>query len=79
MKNVVLPELGEGINSATIACWHYNCGDQIDVDDDLVEVVTDKATFNISAEVKGKLKEIHADEGTEITIGSTLAVIEPIE
>jgi len=74
--NVYLPELGEDIEKATIACWHKRIGDKIEVEDDIVEVVTDKATFNVSAGGKGVLKEIRYKEGEEAKIGDVLAVIE---
>ena len=77
MNEVYLPELGEDIDKATIACWHKKVGDAVDVDDDIVEVVTDKATFNVSAGHEGILKEIRFKEGKEAKIGDCLAVIEP--
>ena len=73
---VTLPELGEGITKATVACWHVKQGDRIQEGDDLVELVTDKATFNVSAEKNGTLKEILVAEGQEAAIGAALAVIE---
>jgi pyruvate/2-oxoglutarate dehydrogenase complex dihydrolipoamide acyltransferase (E2) component len=76
MSAVILPELGEGITKATVACWHTKPGDCVSEGDDLVEVVTDKATFNVSAEKNGILKEILVPEGKEAAIGATLAVIE---
>ena len=76
MPQVFLPELGEGIEKATIACWHYKVGDAVNVDDDIVELVTDKASFNVSAGGKGILKEILVAEGSEARIGEALAVIE---
>ena len=76
MGKVLLPELGEGINEATVACWHYQIGDQVSQDDDLMEVVTDKATFNVPASFDGKVREILAKEGERVKIGSVLAVIE---
>ena len=74
--NVYLPELGEDISKATIACWHKKIGERIELEDDIVEVVTDKATFNVSAGGKGILKEIRYKEGEEAKIGDVLAVIE---
>ena len=76
MVSVILPELGEGITKATVACWHTKPGDRVQEGDDLVELVTDKATFNVSAEKNGILKEIIVPEGKEASIGATLAVIE---
>jgi pyruvate/2-oxoglutarate dehydrogenase complex dihydrolipoamide acyltransferase (E2) component len=76
MSAVILPELGEGITKATVACWHNKPGDRVQEGDDLVELVTDKATFNVSAEKNGILKTILVPEGKEAAIGATLAVIE---
>jgi len=73
---VVLPELGEGITKARVACWHVSVGDTVTAGSDVVEVVTDKATFNIEAQATGTLKAIFVDEGGEATVGETLAVIE---
>ena len=77
MNEIYLPELGEDIEKATIACWHKKVGERVKVDDDVVEVVTDKATFNVSAGGKGILKEIRFKEGEVAKIGDVLAVIEP--
>ena len=77
MEQVILPALGEGIEKAKVAYWHASVGDEVAVDTDVVELVTDKATFNVSAEVSGILREICVDEGREAKIGEVLAVIEP--
>ena len=78
MKNIILPELGEGIEKAKVACWHATVGNQVAVDDDVVEVVADKATFNVSAEVSGIIRDICVGEGREVKVGEVLAVIEPL-
>lgn len=75
MKQVVLPELGEGIEKATVACWHVKIGDAVKADDDIVELVTDKATFNVPAGEDGVVRQIFALEGAEAKIGSALALI----
>ncbi len=77
MENVILPELGEGIKSATIACWCTSVGDEVSKDDDIVELVTDKATFHVSAGTTGVIKEVRFKQGDEARIGEVLAVIEP--
>ena len=74
--NVVVPELGEGISKATVAFWHGKAGDRIQEGDDLVELATDKATFNVAAETSGVLKQILVPAGQEAAIGATLALIE---
>lgn len=76
MENIVLPELGDGIKKATVACWHTTVGSRVSEDDDVVEMVTDKAVFNVPAGISGIIKEIHVSEGQEAEIGEVLAVIE---
>ena len=77
MNKIILPELGDGIETATVACWHIKEGDCVKKDDDVVELVTDKATFNVSAECSGIIKEIFFNEGQKVKIGATLAHVEP--
>ena len=76
MEYVYLPELGEGIEKATVACWHASIGDRVSKDDDIVELVTDKATFHVPSSAAGTIKEIRFHEGQEAKIGEVLAVIE---
>jgi pyruvate dehydrogenase E2 component (dihydrolipoamide acetyltransferase) len=76
MKEIILPELGEGITQATVAYWHCDVGTRVGKDDDVVEVVTDKAVFNIPAGVDGILKEICVQAGQEASVGSPLARVE---
>ncbi len=75
MSFVTLPELGEGIEKATVACWHYKVGDRVEKDDDVLEVVTDKAVFNVAAGDSGILRSILVRDGQEVKIGEALAEI----
>ena len=56
---------------------HKNVGDRVTDEEDIVELVTDKAAFNVPAGVTGVVKEICIQEGQDMLIGETLAVIEP--
>ena len=76
MTKIILPELGEGITRATVACWHVGAGESVEAGQDVVEVVTDKASFNIEAPVKGRLKSILVPQGQEGSVGAALGVIE---
>ncbi len=76
MFELRLPSLGEGINEAVIACWHVNTGDRISCDDDLVEVVTDKASFNVPTTKEGKIKNILIQAGETVSVGAALAIID---
>ena len=75
MQNVLLPELGEGITQATVACWHVKEGQKVLVDDDIVELVTDKATFCVGAPQTGKIEKILVAQGQSARIGQELATI----
>ncbi len=76
MAQVILPHLGEGIEKATVAFWHCKLGDKVDKDSELVELVTDKASFNVTSDFSGVVKEILVPQGQEAKIGQALAVIE---
>jgi pyruvate/2-oxoglutarate dehydrogenase complex dihydrolipoamide acyltransferase (E2) component len=73
---VVLPELGEGIVKATVSYWYYKEGDKVQEKDDLVELTTDKATFNLPSPCSGILSEIYFHEGDTVNVGEALAAIE---
>jgi pyruvate/2-oxoglutarate dehydrogenase complex dihydrolipoamide acyltransferase (E2) component len=76
MQEVKLPSLAEGVNKASVSYWHKSVGDSVKEGEDLVELVTDKATFNMPSPVAGKLKEIIIQEGNEAKVGQTIAIIE---
>ncbi|MDD5128536.1 MAG: hypothetical protein PHO40_02655 [Candidatus Omnitrophica bacterium] len=75
MIKVVLPELGEGISKATVSYWFVKDGEKIKEKDDLVELATDKATFNLPSPCTGVISEIMYREGTDVEVGQILAVI----
>jgi pyruvate dehydrogenase E2 component (dihydrolipoamide acetyltransferase) len=76
MIKVYLPELGENITKATISYWYFEDGADVVEGNDLVEVATDKATFNVPAPCSGAIFEIVAHEGEVVKPGDVLAVIE---
>ena len=76
MTNIILPELGEGITKATVACWHFKEGDSINVGDEVCEVATDKATFNVESPISGQLKSIVIKQNQDGLVGGVLGIIE---
>ena len=76
MADVLLPSLAAGVEKASVSYWHRAVGDTVKEGEDLVELVTDKATFNLPAPASGVLKKIAVDEGTEARVGQVLGVIE---
>ena len=77
MEDILLPELGEGIAEAAVACWHCAPGDIVCPDSDAAEVVTDKAVFCIPAGVDGVIAQICVPAGQNARVGQVLARVEP--
>jgi pyruvate dehydrogenase E2 component (dihydrolipoamide acetyltransferase) len=71
-----LPDLGEGLLEAEIVKWRVKEGDQINENDPLVEVLTEKATVEIPSPVSGRVVRLAAKEGERVKVGQTLVVIE---
>jgi pyruvate/2-oxoglutarate dehydrogenase complex dihydrolipoamide acyltransferase (E2) component len=76
MTKIILPELGENIKKATITFWFFKIGDRVNQKDDLVELATDKATFNLPSPATGVISEISFEEGDTISVGEVLGTIE---
>ncbi|MFH1996652.1 MAG: lipoyl domain-containing protein [Candidatus Omnitrophota bacterium] len=76
MAEVKLPTLAEGVDKASISFWHVQVGGSVEEGEDLVELVTDKAAFNMPSPVSGTIKKICAEEGAEVNVGSVIAEIE---
>jgi pyruvate/2-oxoglutarate dehydrogenase complex dihydrolipoamide acyltransferase (E2) component len=79
MTKVILPELGEGISKATISYWYRLEGEKVEEKEDLVELTTDKATFNLPAPCSGRLVNILCKEGDSANVAEVLAEIEEDE
>ena len=71
-----LPDIGEGIAEAEIVAWHVAVGDQVQEDQQLADMMTDKATVELESPVAGKVLELAGEVGDQVPIGSTLVVIE---
>jgi len=76
MAKVVLPELGENITKVTVSYWFFQPGQKVEEKQDLVELATDKATFNLPSSSSGILKKIYIQEGDVANVGDVLAEIE---
>jgi len=71
-----LPDIGEGIAEAEIVAWHVKVGDTIAEDQQIADMMTDKATVEMESPVAGKVVQLAGEVGDQIPIGSVLAVIE---
>src|SRR4249919_2023862 len=72
---VNLPELGESVTEGTVTRWLKQIGDEVAVDEALLEVSTDKVDTEIPSPVAGTLLEIRAAEDETVEVGAVLAVI----
>jgi 2-oxoglutarate dehydrogenase E2 component (dihydrolipoamide succinyltransferase) len=73
---VRVPQLPESVADATLVSWHKKPGDSVARDENLVDLETDKVVLEVPAPVSGVLKEIKLTDGTTVTSGQLLAVIE---
>ena len=71
-----LPDIGEGIAEAEIVAWHVKPGDRVEEDQQIADMMTDKATVEMESPVTGTVVEVAGEVGDTIAIGSMLVVIE---
>ncbi|SIA36630.1 dihydrolipoyllysine-residue succinyltransferase component of 2-oxoglutarate dehydrogenase complex [Mycobacteroides abscessus subsp. abscessus] len=70
-----MPELGESVTEGTVTRWLKKVGDEVGVDEPLVEVSTDKVDTEIPSPVAGVLLSISANEDDTVAVGGELAVV----
>jgi 2-oxoglutarate dehydrogenase E2 component (dihydrolipoamide succinyltransferase) len=73
---VRVPQLPESVADATLVSWHKKPGDRVARDENLVDLETDKVVLEVPAPAAGVLKEIKLTDGTTVTSGQLLALLE---
>jgi 2-oxoisovalerate dehydrogenase E2 component (dihydrolipoyl transacylase) len=71
-----LPDLGEGVVEAEIIAWHVRSGQDVRVDQPLLDVMTDKATVTIPSGIVGRVVRTHGKVGETISVGAELVSFE---
>ena len=71
-----LPDIGEGIAEAEIVAWHIKVGDRVEEDQQLADMMTDKATVEMESPVAGTVVKLAGEVGDQIAIGSVLVEID---
>ena len=71
-----LPDIGEGLNEAEIIEWLVKPGDEVHRDQPIVEVMTDKASSELSAPVSGVIISLGGTQGDRLRVGEMLAEID---
>ncbi|MEN9955907.1 MAG: hypothetical protein RLY34_714 [Actinomycetota bacterium] len=74
-EQVVLPALGESVTEGTVTRWLKKVGDNVAVDEPLVEVSTDKVDTEIPSPVAGVIEQILVQEDETVQVGAVLVVI----
>lgn len=74
-----LPDIGEGVAEAEITAWYVKPGDRVREDQPLLDVMTDKATVDMSSPVDGTVTATHGTIGSKAAVGSVLVELEVAE
>jgi 2-oxoglutarate dehydrogenase E2 component (dihydrolipoamide succinyltransferase) len=73
--DVMVPTLGESVTEATVSTWFKKVGDQVNVDEMLCELETDKVSVEVPSPVAGVLAEVIAPEGATVDAKARLAIV----
>ena len=73
MTQLTMPNVGEGVAEGTVTRWLKHEGDNVELDEPVVEVETDKAIVEIPSPYDGVLAKILVQEGQAVPIGTALA------
>ncbi|HEX7365464.1 MAG TPA: dihydrolipoamide acetyltransferase family protein [Pelobium sp.] len=79
LYQLLLPKMGESVAEATIIKWAKQIGDELAVDDVVVEIATDKVDSEVPSPVEGKLVELRFNENDIAQVGDVIAIIETAE
>ena len=74
-EKILVPELGESITEATISKWLKNKGENINADEPVVELETDKVNLEVPSPIDGTLSEINFKDGDTVKVGTVLGTI----
>jgi 2-oxoglutarate dehydrogenase E2 component (dihydrolipoamide succinyltransferase) len=75
MAELILPKMGESVMEARIIRWLKKPGDQVEADEPVLEIATDKVDSEVPSPVRGVLMEVRVKEGETVPVGTVLATI----
>lgn len=76
LYELVLPKMGESVAEATIIKWVKQPGDNIEIDESVLEIATDKVDSEVPSPVSGKLVKVLFKEDEVVQVGAVIAIIE---
>ena len=71
-EKILVPILGESITEATVLKWLKNQGENIQVDEPIVELETDKVNLEVPSPISGILSKINVKNGETVAVGAVL-------
>jgi 2-oxoglutarate dehydrogenase E2 component (dihydrolipoamide succinyltransferase) len=74
--DIIMPKMGESIEEATITKWFVKEGDQVEEDDVLLEIATDKVDSEIPSPVEGRVAKVLFQQDEVVAVGAVIAVID---
>ena len=74
-EKIIVPTLGESVTEATVSKWLKQVGEQVDSDEPLVELETDKVNVEVPSPLSGTLSSIKVKEGDTVEVGALLGVV----
>jgi 2-oxoglutarate dehydrogenase E2 component (dihydrolipoamide succinyltransferase) len=77
-EKIVVPVLGESITEATVSKWLKNEGDNVEADEPIVELETDKVNLEVPSPISGILSKIESKDGSVVEVGALLGSISEI-
>src|SRR5271154_88552 len=75
-KEFKLPDVGEGLTEADIVAWHVKPGDQVEVNQIIVEIETAKAVVELPSPWDGTVARLLADEGQTVDVGVPIIAVD---
>ena len=76
VRRFALPDLGEGLTEANVAAWHVAAGDEVALNQVLLEVETEKAVVELPSPFAGTVVELLAAAGESVEVGAPLIAID---
>ena len=74
-ERILVPVLGESVTEATVAKWLKNEGDNVEADEPIVELETDKVNLEVPSPVSGVLTKINSKDGSTVEVGALLGTV----
>ena len=74
-EKILVPALGESITEATVAKWLKNTGDDVEADEPIVELETDKVNLEVPSPISGVLTSITSEDGSVVEVGALLGSV----